>query len=124
LANITLGIFMYKQSADFALLISGMRIRQKRIQNFLFMAITLFLVVHPAFHEFENQREIELSSRKPVLAHTQFEDMASGESGKFQGLNSNCSAFMLLLEPNLLKNFFHHPFPILSSSQQDPVLRC
>lgn len=102
----------------------GLKINQRGVRKFFVAALTLFLVSHPAFHEFEDIKEIELISPQPILEKIHFADMASGKSDKPQELNSNSSAPVLPLESIHLKDFLHHSSPIFFSSQQDSVLRC
>jgi hypothetical protein len=96
----------------------------KGIQNFLFMAIGVFLQVQPAFQEYQDLIEIELISPTPSFEKSHPEDMASGRAGNCQGPESIFPVLMLFLATDPLKELFHHSFLILSLNQQAPVLRC
>ena len=101
-----------------------MKSEHKGIQNFLFMVISVFLLVQPAFQELEDLLEIELISPTPSLEKPHPEDMASGRAGNCQGSVSNSPVLMFFLATDPLKELFYHSLLILSPNQQAPILRC
>jgi len=100
-----------------------MKRKHKGIQNFLFLAISVFLFVMPALQECDDLLEIELIFPTPSFEKPHPEDMGLGREGGCQGL-SNISAMMLLLATNPINQVSHHSYPIISSNQQSPLLRC
>jgi len=106
------------------LLVLNMKSGNKGIQNFLLMAFSVFLLVQPAFQDYEDLIEIELILPTPSLEKSHPEDMAPGRAGNCQGSESNSSLLMLFLAKDASKEVFHQSFLILSRDQQAPVLPC
>lgn len=88
------------------------------------MALCLFLVMQPAFPEYEDLTYFELLFPDPAFEKRQLEDMASGGQGKCQGLESNISAAMLFLATNFFKQVSPSTSSISSPNPQAPVFRC
>jgi hypothetical protein len=98
--------------------------KYKRIQDFLFLAFILFLMVLPAFHECHDLMDLEIFSPPPHFEQFHPEQMASNRRDNWEGLESDASHLMLLLPQYFFKQFFHHFPPIFSLGQQVSVLRC
>jgi len=101
-----------------------MKSRHKGIQYFLFMAFSVFLLVQPAFQEYEDLIEIELISPTPSLEKPHPEDLASGRAGYCQASGSNSLLLTLLPPTDPLKELLYYSFLISSPNQQAPVLSC
>ena len=101
-----------------------MKSRHKGIQYFLFMAFSVFLLVQPAFQEYEDLIEIELISPTQSFEKPHSDDMASGRAGYGQVLGSNYLLLTLLPPTDPLKELLYYSFLISSPNQQEPILRC
>jgi hypothetical protein len=97
--------------------------KHKAYRDFLFMVISLFLLVTPAFHECHDLMDFELLS-SPSFENRHLEDMALGQSDKWQGIASSVSSVMLLLSIIFFTQAFQNTSPVSSLHQQTPVLRC
>jgi hypothetical protein len=97
--------------------------KAKNIQSFMFMAVSLFFVVVPAFHVCHELVDGVLFSPIPAFEQEHPHEMSSER----QDTHNTIAPFVwALISPGT--NFFQqnpHPlFPIISPNQQNPILRC
>jgi hypothetical protein len=93
------------------------------MQDFLFLTIISFLLVIPAFHVCHDLIDCELFSSLPVFEHDHPHEMSAERHEIHHAIGPYVWAS---IPPGT--DFFQqspHPlFPIISTSQQAPVLRC
>ncbi len=98
--------------------------KDKVIQDFLYLAIILFIMVLPAFHECHDLMDMEIFSPPQHFEEAHPEQMASDGRNNWEGLESNTSHFMLLQPQYFFKQFFHHLSENFSFVQRGSALRC
>jgi hypothetical protein len=101
-----------------------MKRKCKGIQNLLFMAISISLLVFPTFQDCEDLIDIGLLSSEPTFEKACLEGVASGRQGNGQALELNTSLIMLLLAANPFKLVPPDSSSILSTNQHASILRC
>ncbi len=102
-----------------------MKRSKKRIQRFLpFVISSLFLLLQPALHEYQDMAETELIFPVPVLENADPECLISeGRQGRCQGLMN-----VPILRSFLITNPYHQlpnqTFPLFIPNQETTTLRC
>ena len=96
----------------------------KAIQNFLFLAISLFIIVLPAFHQCHDLMDAEIFSPPQHFEVPHPEQIVSNRQDNWEGWEPGTSRLMLLLPQYFSKQFFYPFPPHFSFDQRGSALRC
>ena len=96
----------------------------KKIQDFLFLAIILVLVIASSFQNYCDSMEREHFRSQPAFSTPHPEGILADEKSRCQIAAPDTSAIMLILATNPLKGLFYQSFRISFPIQQARTLRC
>jgi hypothetical protein len=95
-------------------------------RNLLLIALSLFLLLHPIFHEYYDLMHLECLSPIPTFENPHPEHMVAGKQDHFKDLKPavSVSAFLSLMEASFFSPVWSRSFPNLFLKQQSSILRC
>jgi hypothetical protein len=96
---------------------------KKLIQNFLLILVAAFMLAVPAFHICEDLIECHILSSIPEFVQEHPHEMSADRYDIHQAMGPYVWA-IALVGPDLFQQIPYPLFPIISASQQTPVLRC
>lgn len=88
------------------------------------MAISFFLLLHPAYLQYNNLVEVDFFSSNPTFENLDQEDMLADQQSKVKVLASSISTVIFLLRINLVAQLPRLSFQIFSFDHQTYILRC
>ena len=101
-----------------------MKNKLEKIQSFLIIAISLFLVAYPIHFQYNNLSEIDFLSPDPALETFDLEDQLSDDQDKTKIFWQNSSPVISLFSFFCIGQLPCLSFQIFSLDQPTSVLRC